>query len=129
MLKKIWLKLFNRAQYLSYKNSKNEERKRKIYQTKVKKVLDSYEEILSKKEEINFLHSGHLGDAINALPLIKEISKSKKCNYFIESEKIMPKHAIDPKHPFGNFFLGEKARDMLLPLLKEQKYLTLVNKS
>ena len=31
ILKKIWLELFNRAQYLSYKNSKNEERKRKIF--------------------------------------------------------------------------------------------------
>ena len=73
MLKKIWLKLFNRAQYLSYKNSKNEEGKRKIYQTKVKKILDSYDEILSKKKEINFLHSGHLGDIIYSLPVIKDV--------------------------------------------------------
>ena len=42
MLKKIWLKLFNRAQYLSYKNSKNEERKRKIYPIMFKKTEGFY---------------------------------------------------------------------------------------
>ena len=127
-LKKIWLKLFNRREYLSYKSAKIEERKKKIYETRIRKVLNRYDEILNKKNEITFLHSGHLGDVINALPLIKEVSKSKKCNYLIESKKLIPNHAIDEKHPFGNFFLDEKARDMLLPLLGEQKYLNKVDK-
>ena len=45
---------------------------------------DEFDAILSTKKEVSFLHSGHLGDIINSLPLIKEISKNKnstKQNY------------------------------------------------
>jgi len=46
----------------------------------IKKKLDQINLALENKNEISFLHSGHLGDIINSLPLIKEISKNKKCN-------------------------------------------------
>ena len=42
--------------------------------------------VQSRKNELNFLHSGHMGDIINALPVIKQLSKTHKCNLFIQSK-------------------------------------------
>ena len=43
-----------------------------------------------KKNELNFLHSGNLGDLIYCLPVIKHLSTSHKCNFFIKTKEIMP---------------------------------------
>jgi len=120
--KKKWLKVFNKKKYIEYKNKKIEDKNKYLYENKIKKSLDEIS-IALKKEEINFLHSGHLGDAINALPLIKEISKTKKCNYYIEANKTLPNHILDSHHPFGNVYLNNKSVDMLLPLIKSQKFI------
>ena len=42
--------------------------------------------LIKSKENISFLHSGHLGDIINSLPVIKEISK-KKLIYILKKIK------------------------------------------
>ena len=127
-LKKIWFKIFNREKYFEYKYRQVKKSKENLYEKKIKNFLDKVDSSLNSKNEISFLHSGHLGDLINALPLIKEISKTKKCNYYIESEKMIPKHAQSNVHPFGNVFLSKKSVDMVLPLLKRQTYLNIVEK-
>jgi hypothetical protein len=60
------------------------------------------------------------------LPLIKEISKSKECNLYIQCNKKIINN-VDQKHPFGNFYLNEDAAKKIIPLLKEQKYLKKVS--
>ena len=49
---------------------------KKIKQKKLNKKINFYikkiSEIIEQKKVINFLHSGHLGDLINSLPVIKE---------------------------------------------------------
>tara|TARA_Y100000590_G_scaffold443506_1_gene573051 strand:- start:246 stop:1157 length:912 start_codon:yes stop_codon:yes gene_type:complete len=124
--KKIWLKIIDSKKYLEYKSKKVQENKKSIYRNKIKKYLEDIDLVLKKRDEISFLHSGHLGDSINALPLIREISKNKKCNYFIEAEKKIPEHVKNSFHPFGDVYLSQKSVDMILPLFKRQSYLNSV---
>ena len=77
-LKKLWLKVTNRHKYLEHKHEKIRETNKSLYEKKIKIYLDKVDKIINLKKEISFLHSGHLGDLINALPLIKEISKKKE---------------------------------------------------
>ena len=127
-IEKILLKIFNKKKYIKFKYNEIKIKNKNLYDKKIKIKLDEISLALQKKNEINFLHSGHLGDTINALPMIKEISKTKKCNYYIEANKRLPDHILDMSHPFGKFFLTDKAVDMLLPLLKVQKYINIAEK-
>ena len=72
--KKIWLKIFDKNKYSFYKEEKIKIESKNLYINKIKKKLDQFTLALKDKNEISFLHSGHLGDIINSLPLIKEIS-------------------------------------------------------
>tara|TARA_B000000557_G_C20734143_1_gene425601 strand:+ start:100 stop:972 length:873 start_codon:yes stop_codon:yes gene_type:complete len=85
--------------------------------------IEKFSEILKTKNSISFLHYGHLGDLIHSLPLLKEISKNKTCNLYIEKNKPLPKHAVMKGHPAGSVFLNENTILKLMPLLKEQKFL------
>ena len=127
-LKKTWLKLLDKERYYKNKNLQKQKNKEKIYKEKVELFLKKIDDSLKSKKEISFLHSGHLGDIVNSLPLIKEISKTKKCNYFIQAEKKMPKHAQDKLHPFGEFYLSKHSVEMIIPLLEKQSYLNSVEK-
>ena len=127
ILKTLWLKIFNKKKYFDYKNNLIRESKKNLYNTKIKKFLEQSDDILQNKNEISFLHSGHLGDLTNSLPLIKEISKTKTCNLFVESEKKIPPNIHTINHPFGNSYLSKKSVEMILPLLRNQKYLNSVN--
>ncbi len=122
-IKKIWLKIFNRTKYNEYKNQKVEIENKNLYDKNIKKKLDEINLVLENKNEISFLHSGHLGDIINSLPLIKEISKSKKCYLFIESNKFIPHDAKNLNHPFGKYYLSESSVKKILPLLSKQNYI------
>ena len=126
-LQKILLKIFNKNKYFQYKDKKRKEDNKDLYEQKIKIELEKINQAL-KKSEINFLHSGHLGDVINALPLIKEISKTKKCNYFIEANKDIPSHILTTNHPFGKKFLTDKAVDMLIPLIDKQIFINITKK-
>ena len=127
-LKKIWFKIFDKNKYYKEKYDQLQKKKEQIYNNKVEFFLQKIDSCLKSKKEISFLHSGHLGDIINSLPLIKEISKTKKCNYFIQSEKKIPIHAQNKLPPFDEFYLSKNSVEMLLPLLKKQSYLNSVEK-
>lgn len=85
--------------------------------------IEKFRKTLDSKTSISFLHYGHLGDLIHSLPVIKEISKDKICNLFIQKDKPLPDHAIMKGHPTGSVFLNENTIIKILPLLKEQKFL------
>ena len=78
---------------------------------------------MKNKSSISFLHYGHLGDLINSLPVIKEISKNKDCYLYIQKNKSIPEHVEAKDHSFGSVYLNEVAISKMLPLLKEQKFL------
>ena len=58
------------------------------------------------KGEISFLHSGHLGDIVNSLSVIKELSKSHKCNLYLETNKKLEKDAIGYKNKNDEIYLN-----------------------
>jgi len=90
-----------------------------------KEILKSIEKIskkLKSKKEINILHSGHLGDIVNSLPFIKEISKKIKCNLFINLNKKIDVDKVNNLHPSKGYFLTKSSYDKLIPLLKTQPY-------
>ena len=119
-------KFFDKKKYYENKIDRINKIKKLNYLEIIKPRLKLISENINKKNTISFLHSGHLGDIINSLPLIKEISKSKECNLYIQyNKKIL--NNLDQKHPFGNFYLSEYAAKKIIPLLKEQKYLKKVS--
>lgn len=126
-LKKIWLKITDKNKYYKYKYEGLRKNKEALFKNKIKNLLEIIEKKIKTKEEISFLHSGHLGDLINALPVIKEISKTKRCNYFIEANKKIPEHIKFESHPFGNVYLSDASVKMVLPLLKRQSYLNIAD--
>ncbi len=97
--------------------------KEEIYKSYTLPKIEEFQNIVQTKDEISFLHYGHLGDIINSLPTIKEISKKKQCSLYIQKNKLIPKHAVSKNHPFGSVYLTEKSILKMLPLLKRQEYL------
>ena len=61
----------------------NKKKHVKELDNKIINYIDSIEKKIKKKRSITFLHSGHLGDLINSLPVVKEISKRVKCSFLI----------------------------------------------
>jgi hypothetical protein len=111
-VKKFFKKLF-------INKKKDKDKKYKIF---IEPKIIKFAEIISLNDNISFLHYGHLGDIINSLPVIKELSKNKKCNLYIQRGKKIPNEGAKD-HPFGSIFLSEKSITKILPLLKEQKFL------
>ncbi len=123
-LYKNWLKFTNKDDYINFKIS--EDRKKRIlqYEKLIKNKIESINKSIKEKSIINFAHSGHLGDIIYSLPLVKELSKSHKCNFYVKPYKKNQGNYF--KHPSGKFFLDERLVKMLLPLLREQKFINTV---
>ena len=126
-IKKIWLRIISKKRYDEYKAENTKIKNKNLYNNKIKKKLHEINNALKNKNEVSFLHSGHLGDIINALPLIKEISINKKCKLFIETNRPLPLHVQDPNHPFGKFYLTESPIKKMLPLLSKQTYIEKVD--
>ena len=71
------------------------------------------------------MHSGHIGDIINILPIIKELAKTHVCELYINIDK--PLDVYHHRHQAGNVYLNKKIFEMLEPLFKSQKYIHQVN--
>ena len=85
--------------------------------------ISKFQKTIKENKTLSFLHYGHLGDIINSLPVIKELSKTKKCNLYIKKNHKIPDSVISKDHPFGEVYLSENAIKKLLPLLKNQNFL------
>ena len=69
------VKIFNKKKYTEFKNQSTKIKNKNLYDKNIKKKLDEISLALENKNEISFLHSGHLGDIINSLPLLKKYLK------------------------------------------------------
>ena len=119
------LKFINKKKYLEQKIKKKLDSDLNFYNRNIKDRIIEITSNIEKKENLNFLHSGHLGDLIYALPLTKEISKTKKCNLFIELNK---KNTVYyHNHPSGDVLINKKSFDLLSPLLNSQEYLNSIS--
>ncbi len=112
-MKNIFKKIFNNKY-------KNEDKK---YTDFVLPKIQNIRDIIASKDTISFLHSGHLGDIINSLPVIKDLSRDKNCYLFIQKNKKIPTHIHHKDNPFGQVYLTEKSIHKMLPLLREQNFL------
>jgi len=120
MLKKIFYKLF-----------KNKSDHRKLtqlekYNKKYKKIINDIYYAIQHNKEINFLHSGHCGDLIYSFAVIKKLSLTHKCNFYVGLNKTNKSYYKN--HPSGNIFINERMFNLLLPLLKKQSFLNLAKK-
>jgi hypothetical protein len=128
LIKKIFYKLTNRKKYKKYKNDLAINKKIQILKSGFEDEITKIQNIIKKEKEISFLHSGHMGDVINALPIIKELSKTHVCNLYLQVNKPLPQNVIGYKHPGDSIWMSDKMVDMILPLLKYQPYMKKVEK-
>lgn len=126
-LVKFYYKRINKDKYEEYKLMIRDQKLLQSYQSNFKSKIDAIQKVLIEKEKINFKHSGHIGDFIYALPVIKEIAKTKKCNVYIRVNHSLGKKKYF-KHPSGSIMISNKIFDMVLPLLKNQDYIHSVQK-
>ena len=109
---KLILKIFNKRKYNQIKNKENINKNIEFYNSNIKNKIEEISKILDTKKELNFVHSGHLGDIIYSLPLIKELSKNYSCNYYLRINKKL--RYYHPGHPSGNILLAKKiCRDVI----------------
>lgn len=126
--KKYWLKITNKQKYYEYKIATSLEKKINIFKTEYEEKIKNIQKNIIEKKKLSFLHSGHSGDIINSLPVIKELSKTHECNLYIQTNKPIPTNVKYNKHPAGKVFLNEKIYKMLEPLISSQKYINKVEK-
>jgi len=124
-MKNLLTKLFNNKVYLANKQNSKIKKDTEIFKNKYESYINEIQISLKNKKEIAFLHSGHTGDIINILPVIKEISKTHKCNLFIELDLPVPVNYNN--HPAGKFYLNKRIYNMLYPLLEKQSYISNIN--
>ncbi len=125
LIKKLYLKTFDKEKYQYYKNKDKIEKNINKYKEEFEDKLNEIQNSLINKKSLNFLHSGHCGDIISCLPVIKELSKKHDCNFYIELDKKMdtPYH----NYPTNNVFLDKRIFNLLEPLLKKQSYIKSIN--
>ena len=113
LIKKIFYKFINKKKYDEYKENFLKKKKIKILKSGFEDKISKIQKIIKNKKEISFLHAGHLGDILNSLPVIKEVSKTHNCNLYIQANKPLP---ADAKywHTKDWTFLNDKNIDMLI---------------
>ena len=122
-LKKFFYKIYNKKKYLDYKKKISVDKKIEILKSGFENEILKIKQAIKNNNEISFLHSGLLGDVINALPVIKELSKTHTCNLYLQSNKPLPKHMIGYKHPGDSIWMTDRMVDMAIPLLRRQTYI------
>ncbi len=122
-LKKFWYKYFDDNKYREIKYLEQKKKDNHIFFNKFNKEINLIEKKINDQKQLNFLHSGHAADIVNVLPVVKELSKNHTCNLYVNLNKPIDFYF---KHPAGKFFINKKIFEMLLPLLRYQKYLNKV---
>jgi len=122
MLKKIYYKLFkSKDRYNKFKLDQTIIKQQNLFEEKFKNKLFDISNSINNKKTLNFLHSGHCGDLIYSLALIKELSKSHQCNLFIGVGKKIEGAYF--KHPAKGVYIDNRIAKQILPLLKFQSFL------
>ena len=131
-IKKLFYKLTNKDKHFHYKmnlkKAANIKQNVRLFKKEFKQKIINIQKSIENKKELSFLHYGHLGDVVNSLPVIKELSKTHKCNFYIQAKKPLEPNAKHYKY-FGDYvFLTDSNVDMLLPLFMNQPYIHKVDK-
>lgn len=126
-IKKFWWRRTNKPKYFEYKLQLKDEKVLNKFSPEFQKQLLAISEVVANNTtEINFKHSGHLGDLVYAMPILKELSKKAKCNLYINLNQTIGRNYF--KHPTGNVMITERSYQMALPFLAAQPYINDVRK-
>ena len=114
-----------------YKISKTKPERKKLqkielFKEKYEELISNIDKLLIEKKELNFLHSGQVGDLFYSLAIIQKISKTHKCNFYINVNKKIPYKLY--KHCGDGYFINQHIFDYTLPLLQKQKFINIVKK-
>ena len=124
--KKIWKKITNKKEYQYLKSIESNKKNNEEFKVKFEPYINNIQKKIKSQKELSILHSGHSGDIINALPVIKELSKTHLCNLYININK--PLNNIYYNHPGKDVFINEKIFNILLPLLKNQNFINKIDR-
>ena len=131
-IKKLFYKLTNKDKHFYYKMNLKKaasiKQNVKLFKTEFEKKIINIQKKIESKKELSFLHYGHLGDVVNSLPIVKELSKTHKCNFYIQAKKLLEPNARHYKRFGDHIFLTKTNVDMLLPLFMKQPYIHKVDK-
>ncbi len=122
---KYWFKFFNKRAYFSLKNDLRTKATARLFDSKFAEEINLIHEKIKNQKNLTFLHSGHIGDIINILPVIKELSKDHKCDLYLNISK--PLQVKLNEYQYENIYLNKKIYDMLYPLLQTQKYINKID--
>lgn len=122
---KNWHKFTNKKKYKQIKIEESTRKKIKFYDLNIKNKINNIYEKIKINKNLTFKHSGHIGDLIYSLPVIKKLSETHDCYFYVQKNK--PINVEYTGHPSGNVLLDEKIINKLLPLLKLQPYLKSVD--
>ena len=122
---KLWYKFFNKNKYQIFKYERNLSKRVEYYNSKIYDKILKIEKNIENNRELSFLHSGHLGDLIYSLPVIKELSKKHSCNLYIQTNR--PMELSYQNHPSGKVYLDKRIVNLVLPLLRNQTFLNSVD--
>tara|TARA_Y100000590_G_scaffold410929_1_gene504433 strand:- start:4133 stop:5047 length:915 start_codon:yes stop_codon:yes gene_type:complete len=125
-IKKYYYKLFDYRKYKRLKDQDKIQKSVEIFEKQYKSYIYEVVKKIENNKNITFLHSGHLGDLVYALPVIKELSKNHVCHFYIQANKKIPVEYY--KHPAGGVYIDDRMLDLWLPLMKEQKFIHKVEK-
>jgi|TARA_B110000438_G_scaffold297702_1_gene344533 hypothetical protein len=125
-IQNLHYKLLDNKKYKRLKEEEKIKESVKIFESKYKDYIYEIKNKIEKNKTITFLHSGHLGDLVYALPVIKELSKDHECHFYIQSNKKIPVEYY--KHPAGSVYIDDRMLNLFLPLMKEQKFIHRVEK-
>jgi len=120
---KLWYKFFNKEKYIDLKNEKRTSDRVKYYNSRIYAQILEIQKKIENNKELSFLHSGRIGDVIYSLPTIKELSKSHKCKLYVQIEKPI----LGPYEASRKVFINKGCGDLILPLLRNQDFLDVVN--
>ncbi len=124
--KKYFIKYFDQKEYLNFKANKKIQESIMIFKKDFEKTISDIQKCINEKKTLNFLHSGNLGDLIYALPVIKELAKTHRCNFYIKTNEKIPIKYF--KHPAGGVYIDDRMLNLFLPLMREQKFFNEVRK-
>ena len=122
---KNWYKIINQKKYKRLKLEENIYKRIKFYKLNIEEQINEIQKKIKEKNDLSFIHSGHVGDLIYSLPVIKELSQKRNCSLYIQKNR--PINVEYLGHPSGNVLLDQNTIDKLLPLLKLQPYLKSVD--
>ena len=122
-LKKAYYKIFDKEKYSEIKFGVNKEKEIKAFKSKLETCLNDVQKKIANSHKLTFKHSGHSGDLIYSLPVIKELSKTHECLFYV-NVNYLPYY----KHHSENVLIDDRTFNLLLPLLDSQTFIKKVEK-